>query len=126
MLVTGRPVSEIPGTIFINFPSHFLQIMIKDFFYKKGKELKRKLIAKNSKEFAILGIGEVAEHLYSLTKNSSLQIKGVYDISSGGSFHDMKVSPVEDLAGYSGKAVLGTHDGHGKPSQPPKKLWNPS
>ncbi len=68
------------------------------------------LAAENSKEFAILSTGEVAEHLYSLAKKSSLQIEGVYDISSGGSFHDLKISPVEDLAGYSGKVVLGTHD----------------
>ena len=57
-----------------------------------------------------MSTGEVAEHLYSLAKKSSLQIEGVYDISSGGSFHDLKISPVEDLAGYSGKVVLGTHD----------------
>jgi len=68
------------------------------------------LTAENSKEFAILGIGKVAEHLYFLTKRSSLHIKRVYDSPAGGSFHDLKIAPVEDLAGYSGKVVLGTHD----------------
>lgn len=68
------------------------------------------LIAENSKEFAVLSAGEVAEHLYSLAKKSSLRFKGVYDTSPGGSFHDLKISPVEDLAGYSGKVVLGSHD----------------
>lgn len=68
------------------------------------------LAAENSKEFAILSTGEVAEHLYSLSKKSPLHIKGIYDTHSGGSFHDLKIFPVEDLTGYSGKVVLGTHD----------------
>lgn len=68
------------------------------------------LASENSDEFAIMGTGEVAEHLHSLAKKSPVHIKGIYDTSSGGSFHELKTFPVEDLAGYSGKVVLGTHD----------------
>jgi len=68
------------------------------------------LIAENSKEFVILGTGEVAEQLYSMAQQSPLLIKGVYDTHSKGSFHDLKISPLENLAGYSGKIVFGAHD----------------
>jgi hypothetical protein len=60
--------------------------------------------------FAIMGTGEVAEHLYALTKQSPIHIQGVYDSPSGGSFHDSKISSVEDLSNYPGKVVIGTHD----------------
>lgn len=68
------------------------------------------LAAENSSEFAIMGTGEVAEHLHSLTKKSALRIKGIYGSNSEGTFHEFKFHPVEDLAGYSGKVVMGTHE----------------
>jgi hypothetical protein len=68
------------------------------------------LATEDSKEFAILSTGEVAEHLYALAKKGPVHIKGVYDTPAGSSFHDLKISPAEDLAGYSGKVALGTHD----------------
>lgn len=66
------------------------------------------LTAENFNDFAVLGTGEIAEHLYTLSKRSPLQIKGIYDTSPRGSFYDLKISPVEELGGYSGKVVLGT------------------
>ena len=68
------------------------------------------LAAQQTHEFALVGTGEVAEHLYSMSKNSICCIKGVYDTAPGGSFHAFTVAPVEDLADYSGPIVLATHD----------------
>jgi hypothetical protein len=68
------------------------------------------LAMENCNEFVIFGAGEVAEHLYTLTQKSPLRIKGVYGSPSGNSFHELIISPTEDLADYSGKVVLGDPD----------------
>lgn len=61
-------------------------------------------------EFAIFGVGDLADTLYDLSAKKNIRVNAVYDFLAGRTFHGFMVLPLEELKKCQVKVVLGTLD----------------